>query len=326
MAAWCNRFFGFSAAVSGGLLLFSVVPAMAFDPAFPGQSRLVAQQAHPAESRRLPMAAFADGSLPTQLVEGAVDLRAYQVALEDAATLPLIRALRDQLVAAGYEILFECETEACGGFDFRYGMEIMPEPDMHVNLGDFRYLLARRAGAHVALVVSRADKSGFVQITQVGDLLPAPSRPVAPPGTGPALTSNFTQSVSAADLIGGIEAGRAEVLEDLVFPPGSAELKEGTYPSLSELADWLAADSSRKVVLVGHTDASGGLAENIKLSKLRAESVRQRLLKSNFVRPEQILSEGIGYLSPRRSNLTEEGRQKNRRVEVMMTSTALLSP
>ena len=128
------------------------------------------------------------------------------------------------------------------------------------------------------------------------------------------------------DLATGLETGGAQVLEDLVFPSGSASLVEGDYASLIALAAWLQADAGRKVVLVGHTDASGSLEGNIKLSRLRAESVRQVLLFKHNISPDRIQAEGIGFLSPRESNLTEDGRRKNRRVEVMATSTELLAP
>ena len=126
--------------------------------------------------------------------------------------------------------------------------------------------------------------------------------------------------------LAGLEAGHAQVLEDLVFASGSSALAAGRYGSLAGLAAWLEADAQGQIILVGHTDASGTLEGNVKLSKLRAESVRQELLHSYKVAPEQVQAEGIGFLSPRASNLTPEGRDKNRRVEVMATSTELLAP
>ena len=77
-------------------------------------------------------------------------------------------------------------------------------------------------------------------------------------------------------------------------------------------------------MLVGHTDASGGFEANLRLSRLRAESVRQALLSIQGVVPDQVQAEGIGPLAPRVTNLTEEGRRQNRWVEVMVTSTELL--
>ena len=302
-------------------LLGSMTRAEALDLAFPAPAEMTASRSESAATQRLPIGPFVDGVLPTVVLEAGTVLQTFRLPLEGASTLDLMRGLRNQLVSAGYEIIFECETDACGGFDFRYGLKVLPEPDMHVNLGDFRYLLARKAGGHVAVMVSRAGDAGFVQVTEVGAEPAMAIKPAPPPETRlePA-------PKPAAGLIVRIEAGSAEVLADLVFPSGSSVLAEGDYASLSLLAAWLAADPARKIVLVGHTDASGGLEENINLSRLRAESVRQVLLSSKNIREEQVLAEGVGYLSPRFSNLTEDGRQKNRRVEVMVTSTGLLAP
>ena len=243
-----------------------------------------------------------------------------------------MQPLRGQIEAAGFAISFECETLVCGGYDFRYGTEVLPEPDMHVDLGDFRYLAATGANSEqIAVLVSRSGLTGFVQITQIGGQAPvlqakavaaAAAKPIAE--QIPARTDPATQK--GQPFLAGLEAGRSQVLEDLVFASGSSALAAGRYGSLADLAAWLAADAQRRIILVGHTDASGTLEGNVKLSKLRAESVRQELLRSYKVAPEQVQAEGIGFLSPRASNLTPEGRDKNRRVEVMATSTELLAP
>lgn len=309
------------------------LPVQAIELTLPGPAERTALKSEARTSVRFPIGPFSGGSLPTQLTEGALTQSAYRVALATASTLDLIQPLRAQLIDAGFDVIFECETVACGGFDFRYGIDVLPEPDMHVDLGDFRYLTARRSKDVVALMVSRTGTTGFVQVTLMGDAVTmaatapaqnlvataaqAPEVKAAPPPTQPPF---------AGDLIAGLEQGLALPLDDLVFGSGSSTLVEGEYPSLVQLAAWLKADPRRIVTLVGHTDASGGLQGNIKLSKLRAESVRQHLLFSDKVAPEQVRAEGVGSLAPRVSNLTEEGRRKNRRVEVMVTSTELLAP
>jgi outer membrane protein OmpA-like peptidoglycan-associated protein len=73
--------------------------------------------------------------------------------------------------------------------------------------------------------------------------------------------------------------------------------------------------------LVGHTDASGSLAANIAVSERRAEAVAQVLIDRYGVDRDRVTAEGVGFLAPRATNQTEEGRQKNRRVEVVVTST-----
>lgn len=115
--------------------------------------------------------------------------------------------------------------------------------------------------------------------------------------------------------------GGAVVLAGLDFGTGAVDLTEGRYGSLAALADWLGRNPDKTVVLVGHTDASGGLDANIAVSKRRAASVRARLIGVYGIPPNQVEAQGVGYLSPVASNLTEEGRQKNRRVEAVLTST-----
>jgi OOP family OmpA-OmpF porin len=71
-------------------------------------------------------------------------------------------------------------------------------------------------------------------------------------------------------------------------------------------------------VLVGHTDATGGLEINISVSRRRAASVVERLVAAYNVPRAQIAAEGVGYLAPRATNLTDAGRTANRRVEAVL--------
>ena len=118
-----------------------------------------------------------------------------------------------------------------------------------------------------------------------------------------------------------LQANGFAVLEDLVFTSESAEIGPGPFETLAALAEFLKQDPARSVALVGHTDTAGGLAGNITLSRARAASVRERLIADYAVPATQITAEGVGYLAPRASNLTEEGRARNRRVEVILTPT-----
>ena len=113
-------------------------------------------------------------------------------------------------------------------------------------------------------------------------------------------------------------------LDDLVFASGKAVLEGRDYASLAQLADWLEAHPDRRVTVVGHTDATGALAGNVALSMQRAAAVRDVLVATYGVNAAQVDAQGAGYLAPRDTNQTPEGRQKNRRVEVMLTSTPKL--
>lgn len=329
------------AAIMGLTLGLSQGPLLALDLAFPGTAEETASRSDAQGSFRMPVGAFAAGELPTQLVEGALEQVAFRVAVPQPSTLALVKALRDQVIAAGYEVLFECETALCGGYDFRYGADVLPEPDMHVDLGDFRYLAAQRqsggAAEFLALLVSRSRQDGYVQITrvnatgQIAPLTPPVVQRVTPDAPKNAEKPEKPFEVAAIQteptgFTAQLASGKVQVLEDLVFASGSSALTKGNYPSLSTLAEWLKADDRRKVTFVGHTDASGSLEGNLRLSQLRAESVRQHVLSFYKVAPDQIDAQGVGYLSPRETNLTEEGRRANRRVEVFSTATQLPKP
>ncbi|MFB1025868.1 MAG: OmpA family protein, partial [Octadecabacter sp.] len=111
------------------------------------------------------------------------------------------------------------------------------------------------------------------------------------------------------------------ILSGLVFETGSAQLGDAIFGSLQDLADYLIANPDRTVALVGHTDFVGSLDGNIALSKRRAGSVLERLATTYDIPRHQLDAQGMGYLSPVATNLTEDGREANRRVEVIITST-----
>ncbi len=272
---------------------------------------------------RLPIGPYSAGSLPLREGAGAIDQRAYRMDGQRLTTLQLITPLLTQLAQDGYKTLYQCETAACGGFDFRYGMEVLPEPQMHVDLGDFRYVAAERPSADgsdlVALLVSRSADTGFVQVTSITGVSGTAAARPATVATPLALTVATPQADRAGSLGEGLMANGSVALDDLVFASGSAALKDKDYSSLKALADWLAANPARHVTLVGHTDASGALLPNVALSRLRAQSVEAALMAKFGIDAGRIDAQGAGYLAPRASNETPEGRTKNRRVEVMLT-------
>jgi OOP family OmpA-OmpF porin len=296
-----------------------VLQAQTFD--FPSNANLQQEVVRPADSYVLPMGIWDQGEMPTQTVEGLVTQQAWRIEAPSLTTLQLVRPLREQLRNDRYRIIFECQTEACGGFDFRFGVETLPPPQMRINIGDFRFLAAERRGEdgpeYLTLFTSRTAEAGFVQITHV-----APdTKTLVPLARAEATPLRAFGAQTDASLSNQLEQVGRAVLGDLSFETGSAQLANGDYASLRALADYLATTPSRTVALVGHTDSSGGLEANIALSKRRAASVLERLVSVYGADRGQLEAEGMGYLAPLSSNLTEAGRTANRRVEVIVTST-----
>jgi OOP family OmpA-OmpF porin len=286
----------------------------------PGGAEVLGQRSDGLASHPLPVGPWRDGVLPVRQTEGALTQTAWRLPLEGRNTLELLAPLREQAAAQGFQPIFECDTLACGGFDFRYGTDILPEPQMHVDLGDFRFFAAERAGEDgpefISLVVSRSATQGFVQLTRIGPALkpppqvvtstmsqPAPAQPALTPPVGMVLTE-----------------GVPYALDDVTFAPGKAALTGPDPSSLRALVTWLAEHPDRSVELVGHTDSSGNPDSNTALSLARAEALRDRLIAAGIA-PERVTARGAGPAFPRADNATAEGRQKNRRVEVMLTPT-----
>lgn len=319
-------------------LTLAWAPAMAepFAFSFPGASVQIGRNTQDPVRFAVAIAAFDGTKVPSKTVLGSLDQQAFRLDGLKGNTLALILPLQDQLVKAGYKVLYDCATTDCGGFDFRFALDVLAEPQMHVDLGDFRYLAAENArGDVVSLLVSRAADQGFVQVTTLSahpaEATPAVSTQLAAPAPdivapvvpAPAVTALVRQT--PAGLPGSLGALLLQTgsvaLDDLVFASGKAVLEAGDYASLAELADWLTAHPDRVVTVVGHTDATGALAGNVALSKQRAVAVRDALVVTYGVAKAQVDAQGAGYLAPRDTNQTPEGRQKNRRVEVMLTST-----
>ncbi len=292
----------------------------------PGSALKTLETVEAPTSYSLPTGPFDDGDMPFQVVEGEVTRQAWRIDTNGLTTLQLLIPLRAQLLANGYQVIFSCNTDDCGGFDFRYGMDVVREPKMHVDLGDFRYLAVQKTDdgiEHLGLLVSKSATAGFIQIVQI---VPVGSErslqttvqldPQAQ--TDPRVTE---PNVDDGPLAETLETRGRVVLFDLSFETGSSELGDGDFPSLGAIADYLAQNPNRTIAVVGHTDSQGSLENNIALSKRRAASVLNRLVDSYDVSPNQLEAEGMGYLSPLTSNLSEVGRQLNRRVEVIITST-----
>jgi outer membrane protein OmpA-like peptidoglycan-associated protein len=303
-------------------LAASPVAALSLD--LPAKVLAVETRSESPGSYALPLGAFDGKAVPARQVEGALDQRAFRLDAAGSTTLAVMAPLRDQVLAAGFQIVFDCEARACGGFDFRFHTDVLPEPDMHVDLGDFRFLSAQSDDEAISILVSRSAGAAYVQVTRVtkGPKITAtPETPVdldqpeVPRAVDPA--PGTPASGIAADL----DEQGAAVLDDLVFASGAASLAEGDYPSLSAVAAWLQANPDGTIALVGHTDASGSLAANVALSERRAEAVAEVLATRYGADPARVDAHGVGYLAPRATNQTEAGRQKNRRVEVIVTST-----
>lgn len=292
------------------LLALSSLPAAAVELSLPGGARQLADRPSTSHTYALPIAPFGDGAVPTRIFEGRIDRQSWRIDGATVTTLQLLKPLRDQIEAAGFKPVFECESQTCGGFDFRFDIEVIPAPDMHVDIRNYRFISAVRDGTEaLSLLVSRSRSAAYIQVISTG---PVSIEPL----TGDPLSETGSQpDTGVAPSL--ISSGHV-VLKGLDFASGAAELGEGPYPSLTQLAEFLADHPDSVLVLVGHTDSVGSLAQNTAVSKHRASAVRDYMLRTYDIAPDRIGAEGMGYLSPVASNLTPQGREANRRVEAVL--------
>ena len=159
-----------------------------------------------------------------------------------------------------------------------------------------------------------------------------PEMPVAKPETlgdgaaagvedGAALTESDTAVEEApadgAPLLESLKKFGHVPVTGLIFESGGVELSASSAPALDDMARLLTENRDLRVAIVGHSDNTGPLDINITISRRRAETVRRALIERG-VAADRLEARGVGYLAPRRSNATEEGRALNRRVELVL--------
>jgi outer membrane protein OmpA-like peptidoglycan-associated protein len=117
------------------------------------------------------------------------------------------------------------------------------------------------------------------------------------------------------------DRGVVVTLGDVLFDTGQATLKPGASLALNRLATFLNANSQTKVIIEGHTDSRGSEEYNEALSERRARAVASELMSRGISADQlQPLGRGRGY--PVASNETPEGRQQNRRVEIVFSDSS----
>lgn len=112
------------------------------------------------------------------------------------------------------------------------------------------------------------------------------------------------------------DTGRV-ALYGIYFDHDSVKIKPQSKATLDEIAKLLKSQENLKIIVVGHTDYMGGYDYNMNLSGRRANAVMSALVSDYGIAATRLKSDGVGYLAPVASNLTEAGRAQNRRVELV---------
>jgi OmpA-OmpF porin, OOP family len=235
-------------------------------------------------------------------LEGRITRIAYRTN-PGPSILEVSRNFETQLTKAGFETLFTCDTDACGGIPFTEAIDALPIPQMWVDGFNYHYYAGRKADGgretYASVLVSENNKEIYAQLV------------VAELG---AIENKMVDAAAMAKGLG--ETGHI-ALYGIYFDTDKAVIKPESRPTLEQIAKLLAGQPQLNVFIVGHTDSQGTFDYNLDLSRRRAEAIAQELVKSYRIAQPRLRTAGVGLLAPIGSNTSEAGRALNRRVELV---------
>jgi OmpA-OmpF porin, OOP family len=133
----------------------------------------------------------------------------------------------------------------------------------------------------------------------------------------PSLFGNFRVAAGGKKLYDALAAKGRVATQGIYFDTGSDRIRPESTPTLKEIGAMLKDHPELKLTIEGHTDNVGSAESNQALSEKRAAAVRQFLIDSYQVDAARLQAKGLGQTKPAGSNDTPEGRQNNRRVELV---------
>jgi outer membrane protein OmpA-like peptidoglycan-associated protein len=128
-------------------------------------------------------------------------------------------------------------------------------------------------------------------------------------------------TVDAAAMASSIANTGSVAIYGINFDTAKSDIKPESEPAIDEIAKLLTNNPALKVYIVGHTDMVGDAASNVRLSQARAQSVISDLVSKHGIAAARLIAFGNGPYAPVASNKTDDGRAKNRRVELVEIAT-----
>ncbi len=252
----------------------------------------------------------------------------------DRSPLEVLRNYQEEIEGKGGKVLYQCKAEGCGGDqsrsshggggDMSLSMYLYPPErvqDTNFNNGhctqtiqitDQRYLAAEipGEGAHVSVLTYTVHDDGYCKqvdgrTVAAVDVLQTKSR------------EQKMVTVNASEMASKIAQTGSIALYGIYFDFNKADLKPESDVTLEQIAQLLKKDGGLKLLVVGHTDNVGTYDFNVGLSQRRAAAVVGALNGKYSIAKARLTPVGVSFAAPVASNKTDEGRAKNRRVELV---------
>jgi OmpA-OmpF porin, OOP family len=254
-------------------------------------------------------------------VEGARTTTFYRMP-ENVSTLEALRNYENDLKGKGFQTLFSGYQKQLDNGYGRFVKEVYTSEEdyskqEHTMAGadDYRYLAMKKAAPPADVYFS-----GFFVVTPTNwkDRELKPNQVFARIDLVESKAiGNRMVTVSAEEMASEIAKSGRVALYGIYFDFNKTDIKPESTPTLDEIAKYLKTNQSVKLLVVGHTDNVGGFESNRDLSQRRAKAVVDVLLSKYAIAASRLFPFGVSFAAPVASNETEDGRAKNRRVELV---------
>lgn len=248
-------------------------------------------------------------------LEGRVTRLSY-LAPAGRSSLEVFRNYEQELQAKGFNTLFKGEEKEELGFRFAQRYQGIYSQIFEYNDEGNRFIAAKleRPEGNITVAVFVCD---FVMGLS-GGLKPIKGQPVIQVDIIEDKPMDERMVVvSAEKMASSIETTGRIALYGIYFDFDKADIKPESAPTLEQMAKLLRSLPGMKLLVVGHTDNQGGFEYNKGLSTRRAAAVVAELSQRYGIEASRLTPMGASFMAPVASNRTEEGRAKNRRVELV---------
>lgn len=294
-------------------------------------SEIVAYEAKRFDTYKLQTSTFKRYNLETKQREFAVEplklegshTQIWYEAEGETSSTELLRNYQNELTAQGFTILYD-STKDPSAINWTNFLAPFADEKIKTNRSNYVFYAANPAGVRVASAkLERPQGDVYVCLVAVEW---ASNEPIYKAKHGAYVAVDFIELkpmvqdmvlVSAGEMSKAFASTGRVALYGIFFDFNKADIKPESRPAVEEIAKLLKQEPDLKLHVVGHTDNAGGFDFNMGLSKRRAEAVVGALIREYGIAANRLTPNGVAYLAPVAANATEEGRAKNRRVELV---------